>query len=228
MAQPAPTQPIYQGPSTLQLIAVQMAPYVLGGAVVLGGAYYLYWRVGGFSGVWKSFSHGFELVIEKPTKEFFDSVGAASYTRGSGTIPPLNQCPPGWRTDALTCFRESDWKTMGRLSGDVKCNEGEELSGGLCYKKCKKGYHGVGPVCWIDAFGTQEIIKVYETQDYKNVAGAAETARTNIMEGIGNAIFKKKIMETGDYQNVSNSYETGTNKFTAAIDAVYQQQKNKM
>lgn len=25
-----------------------------------------------------------------------------------------------------------------------------DLDGGLCYVKCRSGYHGVGPVCWID------------------------------------------------------------------------------
>lgn len=30
------------------------------------------------------------------------------------------------------------------------CNKGEELQDGLCYEKCRKGYHGVGPVCWAD------------------------------------------------------------------------------
>lgn len=29
-----------------------------------------------------------------------------------------------------------------------------ELEAGLCYKPCKQGYHGVGPVCWADTFGT--------------------------------------------------------------------------
>lgn len=29
-----------------------------------------------------------------------------------------------------------------------------ELDAGLCYERCEKGYHGVGPVCWAD---TQQI-----------------------------------------------------------------------
>jgi hypothetical protein len=28
------------------------------------------------------------------------------------------------------------------------CPEGQDRDGGLCYKQCKAGYHGVGPVCW--------------------------------------------------------------------------------
>jgi hypothetical protein len=30
--------------------------------------------------------------------------------------------------------------------------EKSDLDAGLCYQKCKTGYHGVGPVCWIDTF----------------------------------------------------------------------------
>jgi hypothetical protein len=29
--------------------------------------------------------------------------------------------------------------------------EKPELDAGLCYKKCKPGFHGVGPVCWADS-----------------------------------------------------------------------------
>ncbi|ETV94982.1 hypothetical protein H310_11622 [Aphanomyces invadans] len=28
------------------------------------------------------------------------------------------------------------------------CAPYEELSAGLCYKKCLKGFHGIGPICW--------------------------------------------------------------------------------
>lgn len=30
------------------------------------------------------------------------------------------------------------------------CKPGEENDAGLCYIKCKSGYHGIGPVCWAD------------------------------------------------------------------------------
>lgn len=30
------------------------------------------------------------------------------------------------------------------------CKKGDELQDGLCYPKCRSGYHGVGPVCWAD------------------------------------------------------------------------------
>jgi hypothetical protein len=27
-----------------------------------------------------------------------------------------------------------------------------ELDGGLCYPRCREGYHGVGPVCWVNSY----------------------------------------------------------------------------
>ena len=31
---------------------------------------------------------------------------------------------------------------------DLGCLEGKEKDAGLCYKPCREGYKGVGPVCW--------------------------------------------------------------------------------
>jgi hypothetical protein len=31
------------------------------------------------------------------------------------------------------------------------CPPGQEKDAGLCYVKCRSGYHGVGPVCWADS-----------------------------------------------------------------------------
>lgn len=43
-------------------------------------------------------------------------------------------------------------KTYGRGVGAVPstCPNGEQ-SGALCYPKCKRNFHGVGPVCWANA-----------------------------------------------------------------------------
>ena len=30
----------------------------------------------------------------------------------------------------------------------LKCSDDLQNDAGLCYKKCKEGYYGVGPVCW--------------------------------------------------------------------------------
>ena len=37
--------------------------------------------------------------------------------------------------------------------GEETCRPDEELDAGLCYKKCKPNYHGVGPVCWANTQG---------------------------------------------------------------------------
>ena len=34
--------------------------------------------------------------------------------------------------------------------GDNTCKPDKENDAGLCYTKCKPGYHGVGPICWAD------------------------------------------------------------------------------
>ena len=36
------------------------------------------------------------------------------------------------------------------ITPDTCSCEKPELDAGLCYEKCAKGYHGVGPVCWAD------------------------------------------------------------------------------
>lgn len=36
---------------------------------------------------------------------------------------------------------------LGRPHG-AKCPPGLEKNIGLCYRPCKEGYKGVGPVCW--------------------------------------------------------------------------------
>lgn len=63
-----------------------------------------------------------------------------------------NKCNDGYHDDGCTCRRNMkiyDKDSYGRGAGEVmKCKDGEEKDGGLCYKPCKDGYKGVGPVCW--------------------------------------------------------------------------------
>ena len=60
-------------------------------------------------------------------------------------------CPPGFGADiGVSCTK----KSYGRGAGEIlQCPSGyvpDETGGpaGLCYRACKSGYHGVGPVCW--------------------------------------------------------------------------------
>ena len=40
---------------------------------------------------------------------------------------------------------------IGPFLNEDTCKPSEELQAGLCYTKCRAGYHGVGPVCWADS-----------------------------------------------------------------------------
>lgn len=83
---------------------------------------------------------------------FTNDLGRASYTRGTGVPVKLEPCPRGARNDGLTCWK--DGKATGRLNHGGVCTGlwASEKSGGLCYEKCAKGFHGIGPVCWHDRF----------------------------------------------------------------------------
>jgi len=39
------------------------------------------------------------------------------------------------------------------IMGEDTCKPGQEKDAGLCYEKCRDGYHGVGPVCWANSQG---------------------------------------------------------------------------
>jgi hypothetical protein len=60
-----------------------------------------------------------------------------------------------WKEDQKELSFEEGEDSTGvgdRIFGTTPntCVKGHELQDGLCYEKCRKGYHGVGPVCWAD------------------------------------------------------------------------------
>ncbi|MDA8130370.1 MAG: hypothetical protein M0011_02580 [Elusimicrobia bacterium] len=56
--------------------------------------------------------------------------------------------PPGWRgLSGLDIIKDSYGRGVG---APMDCAAGLEEDAALCYKPCKDGYHGVGPVCWMD------------------------------------------------------------------------------
>ena len=76
------------------------------------------------------------------------------------------KCKPGYTNIGLICRpKQPNCKALG-LGGQLDlscakkvaigkpetgiCSSGQENDAGLCYKNCKKGYDGVGPVCWGD------------------------------------------------------------------------------
>lgn len=74
------------------------------------------------------------------------------------------KCQDGYKNDGCNlCAPHPDCKDLGMNgrvfsscakkieigSADVgECDDGDEIDGGLCYKKCKDGFIGRGPVCW--------------------------------------------------------------------------------
>lgn len=49
--------------------------------------------------------------------------------------------------ESMTC-KEDEEKIGARCFKNGGCGSDEEWSDGLCYKKCRSGYKGEGPVCW--------------------------------------------------------------------------------
>ena len=63
-------------------------------------------------------------------------------------------CPIGYHNDGLTCQRVKPLHIQKRerysrgIGKHMVCPPDKDLGAGLCYKKCKKEYTGIGTVCW--------------------------------------------------------------------------------
>jgi len=63
-------------------------------------------------------------------------------------------CDSGY-TD-MGCFCQTSGASTRTKSSYVNppsplgCSSDEEYDAGLCYSKCRDGYHGIGPLCWRD------------------------------------------------------------------------------
>ena len=70
------------------------------------------------------------------------------------------QCPKKYKNHGLTCYKSPiKWhfkKSYGRGVGTVPkgCWAGKENQAGLCYRHCRGGFYGVGPVCWQSCTGS--------------------------------------------------------------------------
>ena len=66
------------------------------------------------------------------------------------------KCPVGFKNDGFTCRRPKPLKIIAKkhysrgVGSHMVCPPGTEMKAGLCYKLCKKGYVGIGPVCWAE------------------------------------------------------------------------------
>ncbi len=57
-----------------------------------------------------------------------------------------SECPDGMRDNGVSCHKNSYGRGVGTIPR--LCPNGQENQGGLCYKLCKNGMKGIGPVCW--------------------------------------------------------------------------------
>ena len=63
-------------------------------------------------------------------------------------VPDAPDCSAlglGGSTAQQSCAKKV---VLGKETIKNRCPSGKKDQAGLCYKKCKSGYHGVGPVCW--------------------------------------------------------------------------------
>lgn len=65
----------------------------------------------------------------------------------------LQNCPRGYKNHPLSCYKNLlKWffkKSYGRGVGTIPTGCGNnDYDAGLCYKNCREGFYGVGPVCW--------------------------------------------------------------------------------
>ena len=69
-------------------------------------------------------------------------------------------CDDGYHNTGCTCFRPADSytaKAYYRGAGNpLACSSGQDKDAGLCYKQCKDGYSGSGPVCWLHGYHSSE------------------------------------------------------------------------
>lgn len=62
------------------------------------------------------------------------------------------RCPSGMTDIGISCQKGSKGRGVGK---PMHCKETQQYDAGLCYKPCRKNYHGVGPMCWQNCPDTQ-------------------------------------------------------------------------
>ncbi|WP_425420440.1 discoidin domain-containing protein [Phaeodactylibacter xiamenensis] len=66
------------------------------------------------------------------------------YAAGCCVCSPV--CPEGFTDIGVSCAKPSYGRGVGIIP--TICEDGKENNAGLCYKLCRDGFKGVGPVCW--------------------------------------------------------------------------------
>lgn len=73
-------------------------------------------------------------------------------------------------------------KSYGRGTGTpLKCKSGLELNGALCYKACRSGYRGEGPVCWAEGAPNGYPVKCNDIA-WGSSQAACESVNSNLGE----------------------------------------------
>ncbi len=141
-------------------------------------------------------------------------------------------CPKDFADTGTGCTKPSYGRGAGKL---LACDPGLERDGVLCYKPCKQGFHGIGPLCWqncpsqeptecgagctlttkdcvIDT-GDMVISPIMMAVDLASFGGgsAATNAVRGAEEGAKTAQAAQKIAKASKlkalYKDVKNSYE---------------------
>ncbi len=91
-------------------------------------------------------------------------------------------CPANYTDVGAFCAADTIAKTN---DGSPGCGAGEEEQAGLCYPLCDPGYHGVGPVCWLDGLSSVDVCRsLYDS----SLALAAVQGQQAMTFGIGAGI----------------------------------------
>lgn len=95
------------------------------------------------------------------------------------------KCKPGYINDGCTCRRPPKViakKSYGRGVGKpMICARNQEQNGALCYRKCRSGYVGVGPVCWSTCSGaTKDVGAFCQKRTYGRGVGKPLSCLTSL------------------------------------------------
>ncbi|MEX1366835.1 MAG: discoidin domain-containing protein, partial [Nannocystaceae bacterium] len=111
-------------------------------------------------------------------------------------------CATGYTDMGLYCMNygvagwPSYWKNIyDRGVGTLPvpdCGAGNEYDAGLCYPVCDPGYHGVGPVCWLDGITFEDLaavpcdaFRIPALSHLAEQAGVAMTAGAGLSVAVG-------------------------------------------
>jgi|GEM_PF-1782787 len=135
---------------------------------------------------------------------------------GSNICTP--KCPGGMRDDGAFCAKRSYGRGVGK---PLRCPAGSEQNGALCYPVCKRGFHGVGPVCWQNCPADRTACGAGCAKNSRsclsntaNMVIAPAILASNIVSGGGAGMLAK-------YKNIEKAIRLGSKTY-AAGNAGYQ------